>query len=304
MPPLLHYTAERKQYMDACLQLLALPELSKLPAVTSSLEAFSQACGYAVTNGGKRIRAILVYATHAALTEPGRQSDIDPIATAIELIHTYSLIHDDLPAMDDDELRRGLPTCHVKYDEATAILAGDALLTKAFEVLADADTHTDPRVRGELVQRLARAAGAEGMVGGQMLDLLADSFALEVEEVTRLQRMKTGELIAFACDAGAVLGKASDSARQALHAYAHDLGLAFQIADDLLDVEGEEAEMGKKSRKDESAGKATFVTLLGVDRARAQSHILAEQAINHLEVFAETAQPLRSLARYAVQRTH
>lgn len=261
-----------------------------------------EAMRYSALSSGKRIRPFLVVSSAGLF-------DVSPpfalrVAAAVEMVHCYSLIHDDLPAMDNDELRRGLPTCHIKYDEATAILAGDALLTRAFEVLADAETHTDPRVRGELVQRLARAAGAEGMVGGQMLDLLADSFGLEVEEVTRLQRMKTGELIAFACDAGAVLGKAGDSARQSLHAYAHDLGLAFQIADDLLDVEGEEAEMGKKSRKDDSAGKATFVTLLGVDRARAQAHILAEQAINHLEVFAESAQPLRSLARYAVERTH
>lgn len=261
-----------------------------------------EAMRYSALSSGKRIRPFLVVSS-AGLFEVAPAFALR-VAAAVEMVHCYSLIHDDLPAMDDDDLRRGLPTCHVKYDEATAILAGDALLTRAFEVLADAETHTDARVRSELVQRLARAAGAEGMVGGQMLDLLADSFGLEVEEVTRLQRMKTGELIAFACDAGAMLGKASDSARQALHAYAHDLGLAFQIADDLLDVEGEEAKMGKKSRKDEAAGKATFVTLLGVERARAQSHILADQAINHLEVFAENAQPLRSLARYAVERTH
>ncbi|MBK8908011.1 MAG: polyprenyl synthetase family protein [Rhodospirillales bacterium] len=261
-----------------------------------------EAMRYSALSSGKRIRPFLVVSS-AGLFNVSAPFALR-VAAAVEMVHCYSLIHDDLPAMDNDELRRGLPTCHIRYDEATAILAGDALLTRAFEVLADAETHTDPRVRGELVQRLARAAGAEGMVGGQMLDLLADSFGLEVEEVTRLQRMKTGELIAFACDAGAVLGKAADSARQSLHAYAHDLGLAFQIADDLLDVEGEEAEMGKKSRKDNSAGKATFVTLLGVERARAQSHILAEQAINHLEVFAESAQPLRSLARYAVERTH
>jgi farnesyl diphosphate synthase len=204
--------------------------------------------------------------------------------------------------MDNDNLRRGLPTCHVKFDEATAILAGDALLTRAFEVLADPATHPDPRVRSDLVAELARAAGPEGMVGGQMLDLLAEHQRLNMAEVTRLQRMKTGALIAFSCESGAILGKASDSARQALHAYAHDLGLAFQIADDLLDVEGDEAEVGKKTGKDQGAGKATFVSLLGPERARAQSDMLAGQAVEHLEIFSKNAEPLRALAAFVVNR--
>jgi farnesyl diphosphate synthase len=224
------------------------------------------------------------------------------VAAAIEMVHCYSLIHDDLPAMDNDDLRRGLPTCHVKFDEATAILAGDALLTRAFEVLADPATHPDPRVRSDLVVELARAAGPEGMVGGQMLDLLAEHQRLNMTEVTRLQRMKTGTLIAFSCESGAILGKASDSARQALHAYAHDLGLAFQIADDLLDVEGDEAEVGKKTGKDQGAGKATFVSLLGPERARAQSDMLAGQAVEHLEIFSKNAEPLRALAAFVVNR--
>ncbi|MCW5699469.1 MAG: polyprenyl synthetase family protein [Rhodospirillales bacterium] len=261
-----------------------------------------EAMRYSALSSGKRVRPFLV-ASSASLFDVTKSFALR-VAAALEMVHCYSLIHDDLPAMDDDELRRGLPTCHVQYDEATAILAGDALLTRAFEVLADSETHTDPRVRCDLVWRLARAAGAEGMVGGQMLDLMAERHTLEMEEVTRLQRMKTGALIAFACEAGAVLGKASDSARQALLAYAHDLGLAFQIADDLLDVEGDEEEIGKKTGKDAAAGKATFVTLLGVERARAQSYMLIEQAVQHLEIFPESAQPLRSLAWYVVNRSH
>ncbi|NJO56189.1 MAG: polyprenyl synthetase family protein, partial [Rhodospirillales bacterium] len=223
-------------------------------------------------------------------------------AAAVEMVHCYSLIHDDLPAMDDDDLRRGVPTCHVKYDEATAILAGDALLARAFEVLADPATHPDPRVRSDLVVDLARAAGADGMVGGQMLDLLAAETELQMPEITRMQRMKTGALIAFSCESAAVLGKASETARQALRAYAHDLGLAFQIADDLLDVEGDPGVVGKRTQKDTGAGKATFVSLLGIDRARAQSKMLADQAVEHLECFSDVAEPLRALAAYVVNR--
>ena len=214
----------------------------------------------------------------------------------------YSLIHDDLPAMDNDDLRRGLPTCHVKFDEATAILAGDALLARAFEVIAEPATHPDPRVRSDLVGELAKAAGAEGMVGGQMLDLLAEQMPLEIAEITRLQRMKTGALIAPRSRRGA--RQASDSARHALRAYAHDLGLAFQIVDDLLDVEGNDEEVGKRTRKDQGAGKATFVSVLGVERARAQSDMLAQQAVQHLEMFSDSAAPLRALASFVVNRRH
>jgi farnesyl diphosphate synthase len=204
--------------------------------------------------------------------------------------------------MDDDDLRRGMPTCHIKFDEATAILAGDALLTKAFEILVEARTHADPAVRSELVLALARAIGEEGMVGGQMLDLLAEQRSLDVPEITRLQRMKTGMLIGVSCEAGAILGKSPEQSRHALHAYAHDLGLAFQIVDDLLDVEGSPEEVGKKTGKDEAAGKATFVSLLGRDRARAQADMLADQAIQHLELFEEKADPLRDLAKFVVER--
>jgi farnesyl diphosphate synthase len=275
--------------------------LDKLLPMHQGLEArLHEAIRYSALSGGKRIRPFLVMSSAALF-------DVTPeyalrVAAAIEMVHSYSLIHDDLPAMDNDELRRGLPTCHVKFGEAVAILAGDALLTRAFEVLAHPATHPDPRVRSDLVLELARSAGTDGMVGGQMLDLMAEHHSLEEEEVTRLQRLKTGSLIAFCCEAGALLAKASDSARVALRAYAHDIGLAFQIVDDLLDVEGDEGEVGKKTGKDEAAGKATFVTLMGAERARAQSEMLAAQAVQHLEIFVEKADPLRALARFVVHR--
>ena len=285
--------AENARDVDAVLDSL-------LPLHDDPESRLMEAVRYSTLAGGKRIRPFLVISSAKLfdVSEPSARR----VAAAIEMVHCYSLIHDDLPAMDNDDLRRGLPTCHVKFDEATAILAGDALLTRAFEVLADPATHPDPRVRSDLVAELAHAAGPEGMVGGQMLDLLAEHQRLEMAEVTRLQRMKTGALIAISCESGAILGKATDAARQALHAYAHDLGLAFQIADDLLDVEGDEAEVGKKTGKDQGAGKATFVSLLGPERARAQSDMLASQAVEHLEIFSKNAEPLRALAEFVVNR--
>lgn len=259
-----------------------------------------EAVRYATLSAGKRIRPFLVM-NSAHLFNVSEESAVR-VAAAVEMVHCYSLVHDDLPAMDDDELRRGQPTCHVRFGEATAILAGDGLLTKAFEVLAEDPTHSDPRVRGELVVEMSRAIGIEGMVGGQMLDLLAEENSLCVNEITRLQRLKTGMLIGFSCESGAILGKAAEPARHALHAYAHDLGLAFQIADDLLDVEGSEEEVGKKTGKDASAGKATFVSLLGRERARAQADMLAGQAVEHLGMFEEKAEHLRELAKFVVKR--
>ncbi|MGF1640121.1 MAG: polyprenyl synthetase family protein [Rhodospirillales bacterium] len=287
--------AENARDLDAVLNSL-------LPLGSEPESRLMEAVRYSTLAGGKRIRPFMVK-SGARLFDVSDTCALR-VAAAVEMVHCYSLIHDDLPAMDNDDLRRGLPTCHVKFDEATAILAGDALLTRAFGVLADPATHPDPRVRSDLVLELARAAGPEGMVGGQMLDLLAEHQPLEVAEITRLQRMKTGALIAFSCVAGAILGKAADSARQALQAYAHDLGLAFQIADDLLDVEGDEGELGKKTGKDDRAGKATFVSLLGPERARAQSDMLARQAVEHLVIFSDHAEPLRALAAFVVNRRH
>jgi farnesyl diphosphate synthase len=259
-----------------------------------------EAMRYSTLAGGKRLRPFLVM--EGARLFGVNENCALRVGAAIEMVHCYSLVHDDLPAMDDDDLRRGRPTTHVKYDEATAILAGDGLLTRAFEVLAHPSTHGDPQVRADLVLALSAAAGAEGMVGGQMIDLAAENQQLDITAITRLQRLKTGALIAFSAEAGAILGKASAPARQALIGYAHDLGLAFQIADDLLDTEGSAEDVGKKTGKDAARGKATFVSILGVERARAQADMLAEQACKHLDMFADRGELLRQLARFVVER--
>ena len=260
-----------------------------------------EAMRYATLGGGKRLRPFLVLSAGQIFDVAVEHSL--RAAVAVEMVHAYSLVHDDLPAMDDDKIRRGRPTCHVAFDEATAILAGDALLTKAFEVLADPETHPEPEVRADLVLALAKASGDHGMVGGQMFDILAPTLDIEdVAVITRLQQMKTGRLFAFSCEAGAILGKADDSARLHLQAYAHDMGLAFQIADDLLDVEGDADQVGKATGKDEDQGKATFVSLMGVDRARDQAHMLVDQAIAHLDSFGEKAEHLRQAARFVVER--
>lgn len=260
-----------------------------------------EAMRYSALAPGKRLRPFLVFAS-SHLFAVQRRSALQ-VACAIEMVHAYSLVHDDLPAMDDSDLRRGRPTCHKKFDEATAVLAGDGLLTFAFEVLAHPDTHGDPAVRCELVSALAQAAGAHGMVGGQMIDLLAENDrSLDIGAITRLQRLKTGALIAFACEAGAILAKAAPELRQALRGYAHDLGLAFQIADDLLDVEGDSEQTGKPTGSDAAAGKATFVSILGIERARAQAQLLVRQAVAHLDPFEERAELLRSAARFVVDR--
>ncbi len=275
--------------------------LERLLAVPPDLEArVYEAMRYAALGPGKRLRPFLVLAG-ARLFGVARQCALQ-VAAAIEMVHAYSLVHDDLPAMDDSDLRRGRPTCHKEFDEATAVLAGDGLLTAAFGVLAHPDTHADPAVRCELVAALAQAAGAAGMVGGQMIDLIAEHQALDIGAITRLQRMKTGALIAFACDAGAILAKAAAEPRAALHGYAHDLGLAFQIADDLLDVEGSAAETGKPVGADAAAGKATFVSILGVERARAQAELLIGQAVAHLDLFGGRAELLREAARFVISR--
>jgi farnesyl diphosphate synthase len=276
--------------------------IGRLLAVPPGLEArVYEAMRYSALAPGKRLRPLLVLAG-ARLFGVARRSALQ-VAAAIEMVHAYSLIHDDLPAMDDSDLRRGRPTCHKRFDEATAVLAGDGLLTMAFEVLAHPDTHGDPAVRVELVSALAAAAGAAGMVGGQMIDLIAETQPLDIGAITRLQRMKTGALIAFACEAGAILAKTSSERRTALRGYAHDLGLAFQIADDLLDVEGSPAETGKPVGADAAAGKATFVSILGVERARAQAGLLVDQAIAHLDLFEERAELLRQVARFVINRS-
>ena len=285
--------AQAAQMTDAALE--------KLLTVPAGLEArVYQAMRYSALAPGKRLRPFLVLAG-AQLFGVARRCALQ-VAVAGEMVHAYSLVHDDLPAMDNSDLRRGRPTCHKEFDEATAVLAGDGLLTAAFEVLADPDTHGDPAVRCELVAALAGAAGAAGMIGGQMIDLIAEHQTLDIGAITRLQRMKTGALIAFSCEAGAILAKAPHELRTALRGYAHDLGLAFQIADDLLDVEGSPEETGKPVGADVASGKATFVSILGAARARAQAELLTQQAMAHLDLFEQRAELLREAARFVITR--
>jgi farnesyl diphosphate synthase len=259
-----------------------------------------EAMRYSALAGGKRLRPFLTVMS-AKLFGVSLEASLRT-AAAIEFVHTYSLIHDDLPAMDDDDLRRGKPACHIKFGEAAAILAGDALLSLAFEVLAHERVHYDPKVRCELITALAKASGYNGMVAGQMLDLEAENEKLSIDEIIRLQRLKTGEMFAVSCEAGAILGKAPTQLRNALRRYAHDMGLAFQIRDDLLDAEGKREETGKEVGKDHTAGKATLVSVLGAERAREQSQILATQAVNHLDVFDKNADILRSLVEFVIKR--
>jgi farnesyl diphosphate synthase len=261
-----------------------------------------EAMRYAAMGGGKRLRPLLVVAS-SALFHTDRERAVR-VGAAVECIHVYSLIHDDLPAMDDDDLRRGKPTLHKAYDEATAILAGDSLHALAFEILADGATHEDPFVRAELIAELARAAGPAGMAGGQMMDLAAADGALDLAAVTRLQQLKTGALIGFCLEAGAIMGRSPPELRLKLRGYARDVGLAFQIADDLLDEEGQEEKTGKKVGKDRAAGKETFVTLLGRERARQQAELLVGQAVDYLKSYGAEADLLRAIARFAVERDH
>ncbi|TPE63755.1 polyprenyl synthetase family protein [Sandaracinobacter neustonicus] len=259
-----------------------------------------EAMRYAVIGGGKRMRPLLVVAA-CDLFNVDRERALR-VALAIELVHVYSLVHDDLPCMDDDDLRRGKPTVHKVWDEAIAVLTGDSLFAVAFEVLADDATHEDPFVRSELVLELARASGPAGMAGGQMMDLEAEHTTFDLPTTTRLQQLKTGALIGFAVESGAIMGKVGPQTRLKLKGYARDLGLAFQIADDLLDVEGDAETAGKALRKDEGRGKSTFVSLLGVERARRQAAMLIDQAIDHLQGFGPEADLLRAIARFAIER--
>ena len=261
-----------------------------------------EAMRYAAIGAGKRLRPLLLVAT-AEMHAVNRAAAIRA-ATAIEAIHVYSLIHDDLPCMDNDDLRHGKPTLHKAFDEATAVLAGDSLHAFAFEVLSDPVTSGDPFVRAELVQALALASGAGGMAGGQMMDIAAESARFDLPTVTRLQQLKTGALLGAAVEMGAILGRVPAEGRTHLRGFARDIGLAFQIADDLLDAEGDEALAGKALRKDSDAGKQTFLSLLGADRAREQAAMLVDQAIGQLAGYGDEARTLRAVARYIVERNH
>lgn len=288
-----------QQAMEECREKVSHTISTLLPTADIVEAKLFDAMRYAALNGGKRLRPFMVM-------EGARVFGVDAgrarrVAAAAELVHCYSLVHDDLPALDNSDLRRGKPSVHKAFDEATAVLAGDALLTLAFEIIADPETHEDPRVRIELVGLLASAIGMNGMIGGQMLDLIGENQEFDVGTISRLQRLKTGKLIAFCCEAGAILGKANPAHRQSLRNYAHDLGLAFQVTDDLLDVEGDPAETGKPSNQD--AKKSTFVTAMGREQARARAEMLVEQAISHLRVFdTGRVDLLKDLAHYVLER--
>ncbi|HEX2726465.1 MAG TPA: farnesyl diphosphate synthase [Beijerinckiaceae bacterium] len=259
---------------------------------------------HATLGGGKRLRPFLTVETARMLGREG--SAAMRAGAAIELLHCYSLVHDDLPAMDDDDLRRGRPTVHRAYDEATAILAGDALQTLAFEVLADPATHPDAEVRADLVLGLARAAGLAGMAGGQMLDLAAEGryggTSSEEAEIRQIDALKTGAIIAFAVEAGAIIGRADEVARGNLLGFGRAIGQAFQIADDLLDREGSAEAVGKRTGKDQQHGKATLIDLLGLDAARRECERLVDEALAALQPFGDKADVLRQAARFTATR--
>ncbi|MCK5295778.1 MAG: polyprenyl synthetase family protein [Alphaproteobacteria bacterium] len=277
-----------------------LNELLKSPDTKEKL--IFEAMRYSALSGGKRLRPFLVMTSSSLFNV--KEDYALRVAAALEMIHCYSLIHDDLPAMDDDDLRRGQPTNHKKYDEATAILAGDSLLTKAFEVLADEKTHHDPLVRCSLVKALAKASGANGMVGGQVLDIMAEDSEMNLDDIIRLQGLKTGCLISFACEAGAILGNADEKDKHSLLNYSRNLGLAFQIADDILDTEGDAELVGKAVGKDAEAGKATFVSLLGLENARQKASDLVVQASKQLDTFGDKADLLKKVADFVVKRNY
>ena len=255
---------------------------------------------YSALGSGKFIRPYIVRTSALIFGVP--ETRYLRAGAAVEMVHAYSLIHDDLPAMDDDDMRRGRPSCHIAFDDATAILAGDALLTLAFEVLAGGDTHPDPQVRSDLVATLAARSGGSGMVGGQMIDLESEHAAVDAALIARLETMKTGALIAYSSAAGALLGGAGTEAVNALETFGFELGLAFQITDDLLDVEGDEDDVGKKVGKDAEAGKATFVSALGVDGARHEARRVTDRALSRLDLFGTRADELRSVAEFVLAR--
>ena len=257
---------------------------------------------HAAIGGGKRLRPLLTIAA-------ARLFAIDPeralrVGGAVEAIHVYSLVHDDLPCMDDDDLRRGKPTVHKAFGEAEAVLAGDCLHALAFEILAHPATHGDPFVRADLVLELARASGPAGMAGGQMMDLVAEGQQLDLPAITRLQQLKTGALIEYAVEAPCIMARLATEARTPYRGFARNIGLAFQIVDDLIDHSGDQAAAGKRTGKDAAAGKATFVSVLGEERARQQARMLVDQAIEHLGSHGEEADLLRAIARFAVERDH
>lgn len=297
------FEAARMSHADAVeRRLRALLDGRTRDGEVARPERLMQAMRHGVLNGGKRLRPFLVMESAALFGAEGEAPL--RVAAALECVHCYSLIHDDLPAMDDDDLRRGQPTVHRAFDEATAILAGDALLTYAFDIVASGETELPAAARAELVCALARAAGLGGMAGGQMLDLDAERDAPDEDGILMLQAMKTGALIRFACEAGAIVGGADGDERTRLAEFGSAVGLAFQLADDLLDLTSDAATLGKATGKDAAAGKATLPGLHGVDWTRRQLDGLVAQAEDLLEPFGETASMLRAAARFIAMRDH
>ncbi len=276
-------------------------ELEKiLPKPHGAHARIHEAMRYAIFAGGKRVRPFLVLTTSRLFGIEGERAA--RTAAAIEALHTYSLVHDDLPCMDDDDLRRGRPTVHIAFDEMTAVLTGDALLTLAFEILADPKTHASAEVRCKLVARLAEASGHDGMIGGQLIDMLAATNENGAKEIIHLQSLKTGQLFEFSCEAGAILGQASNDDRQRLRSYARDMGLVFQITDDLLDVTSSAEKTGKAVGKDGDQGKATFVSIYGISRARDEAHKIAVRAAEAVQPFDNIAPELSALPFYLLDR--
>lgn len=293
------FVAECRQRVDSALQNL-------LPVTKGPGERLRDAMRYSLFNGGKRVRPILAYASGRAVGDTltqAQQASLDSVACALECVHAYSLVHDDLPAMDDDDLRRGKPTCHIAFDEATAILAGDALQTLAFELLSDAP-HLDAACKLALLKQLTRASGVRGMVLGQAIDLAAVNQQLNLDQLETMHRHKTGALISASVAMGAIVCGADATRLQALTIYADAIGLAFQVQDDILDVTTETAILGKQQGADVARNKPTYVSLLGLDNARAKAQELHQQALAALADFDQRAQPLRALSAYIIERSH
>ncbi len=290
-----------KNQVDRQLADFAADQATAAAGMGEALDTISQACRYVLTNGGKRIRPTMVYAAAQALGHKGHGTDLDHVACAVEMIHTYSLVHDDLPAMDDDDLRRGRASCHKAFSEATAILAGDALQAWAFELLADApDFNAVQRVA--LIKSLAKAAGLQGMVGGQAMDITATNTDVNLQQLQSMHAFKTGAIIRAALTMGGIAANASAEQLSALDAYGTHIGLAFQVVDDILDVEGNTETLGKTQGKDSKANKPTYVSLMGLDGAKKESQQLLQAALDALGEFGVSADPLRGLAHYIIAR--
>ena len=289
------------KYLNDNADLVSSEILNILDSSKNYSKNFLSAMKYVINVGGKRLRPIFVLEICKIFGV--KYDHAMRVAICIELIHCYSLVHDDLPSMDDDSIRRGHPTCHIKYDEATAILVGDAFLTLAFEILSEKKTHPDAEVRCKLINELSRSSGLSGMVGGQKLDLEAESKTLKLSEIKNLQKLKTGELFRFSCVAGSILAKKSYKDFENLEEYAYKLGLAFQIQDDLLDVTGDELKTGKKLKKDLKRGKQTFVSFMGIKKAKESAEKLIEEALSIISNYGEDGENLKQITKIIINRS-